>query len=77
MEDAEYGGESSGKPRFFNGLLPPYFSRAVRNFGEYGAKRDENRADVHSGSQELHAKKPANTGDSWRPEIAERDLPLG
>jgi hypothetical protein len=66
MEDAKYGGESTRTLRYFKCLLPPYFFRAVRSFGEYGAERDENRLHGQSGSQELFAKKPANTGDFGR-----------
>ena len=63
MDDANYGGKSAIKPLFFNELQPPYFFRAVRSSGECGAKRDENRPRGRIGSQELFAKKPANTGD--------------
>jgi len=75
MEDAKYGGESTRTLRYFKCLLPPYFFRAVRSFGECRAERDQNRPHRHSGSQELFARKPANTGDFRRSELAERDLP--
>jgi hypothetical protein len=61
----------------FNDLSPPYHFRAVRSFGEYLAERDQNRPGRHSGSQELFAKKPANTGDFERSEFEERALPKG
>jgi hypothetical protein len=77
MKDAKYGDKSTGKLLYFNGLSPPYFFRAVRSFGERGAERDENRPGGHSGSQELFAKKPANTGDFRRSNFGERDLPEG
>jgi hypothetical protein len=77
MEDAKYIGESAGNLIYFNALPPPYFFRAVRSFGEYGAERDEIRPPGHSGSQELFAKKPANTGYFCRWNFGERDLPRG
>ena len=75
MEDAKYGGESTIKLFYINYLPPPYFFRAVRSFGECGAERDENRPSCYFRSQELLAKKPANTEDFRRSEIEERDLP--
>ena len=77
MKNAKYDGESTGKLSHFNDLSPPYFSRAVRRFGENRAKRDQNRPGRHSGSQELFAEKPANTGDFERSEFEERALPKG
>lgn len=62
---------------YFMYLSSPYFFRAVRSFGEYGAERDEIRPPSHSGRQELCAKKPANTGDFRRSIFGERDLPEG
>ena len=76
MEDAKYGIESTRKIIYFNGLSPPYFSGAVRSFGEYRAERDEIRPRHHSGSEELFAKKPANTGYFCRWIFGERDLPV-
>ena len=60
-----------------NGLLSPYFFRAVKRYGEYRAERDQNRPGRHSGSLELFAEKPANTGDFERSEFEERTLPKG
>jgi len=77
MEDAKYGSEPTRKIIYFNGLSPPYFSGAVRSFGEYRAERDEIRPRHHSGSQEVCAKKPANTGDFQSSAFGERDLPRG
>ncbi|WP_395663873.1 hypothetical protein [Aestuariivirga sp.] len=77
MEDAKYGSQATGKPSYFNGLSPPYFFRAVRRFGEYGAERDKIRPHVQSDSQELFARKPAITGDFRRWNFEERDLPEG
>ena len=77
MEDAKYGGAATRKLLYFHSLLPPYFFRPVRSFGEYGAERDEIRPPGHSGSQELFAKKPANTGDFRRWNFGERDLAEG
>ena len=77
MEDAKYGIESTRKIIYFNALSPPYFSGAVRSFGEYRAERDEIRPRHHSGSQEVCAKKPANTGYFCRWNLGERDLPEG
>ena len=77
MEDPKYGSEATGKPRYFNGLSPPYFFRAVRRFGEYGAERDKIRPHVQSDSQELFAKKPTIAGDFRRSIFGERDLPRG
>ena len=57
--------------------MPPYFSRTVRSFGEYGAERDEIRPPGLSGSQELYAKKPANAGDFRRSDFGERDISGG
>ena len=71
------GGNHHKIALIFNDLLAPYFFRAVRSFGEYGAERDEIRPPGHSGSQELQAKKPANTGDFRRSIFGERDLPRG
>ena len=65
-EKAKHSGNSSENSFIFNYLWPPYFSRAVRRFGENRAKRDQNRPARHSGSQELFARKPANTGDFRR-----------
>jgi hypothetical protein len=62
---------------YFNALIPPYFFRAVRSFGEYGAERDEIRPHGQSDSQELFAKKPANTGAFRRWIFGERDWPKG
>ncbi len=76
-EDAKYGSKVNIKSNNFNYLLPPYHFRAVRSFGEYGAERDQNRPGRHAGSQELFGRKPANTGDFRRSEIAERALPKG
>ena len=73
----KYGSNRHEMTHPFNGLCPPYFFRAVRRFGEYGAERDQNRPDRHSGSQELFAKKPANTGDFERSAFGERALPRG
>jgi hypothetical protein len=53
MEDAKYGGETRRNPIYFNDMLPPYFFRAVRSFGEYGAERDEIRPSCRFCSQEL------------------------
>jgi hypothetical protein len=61
----------------FNVLSPPYFFQPVRSFGEYGVERDEIQPHGKSGSQELFAKKPANTGDFERSEFEERALPEG
>jgi hypothetical protein len=61
----------------FRMLSPPYFFRAVRSFGEYGAERHENWPYCRFRSQEPHAKKPANTGDFRRSIFGERDLPRG
>ena len=58
----KYAGNHNEITIIFNALSPPYFFRAVRSFRECGAERDENRLTRHSGSQELFAKKPANTG---------------
>lgn len=58
----KYGGNHHEMTHAFNDLSPPYFFRAVRSFRECGAMRDENRPHRNSGSQELFAKKPANTG---------------
>jgi len=77
MEDAKYGSEATRNPHYFRDLLPPYFFNPVRSFREYRAERDEIRPPVHSGSQELQAKKPANTGDFRRSIFGERDLPRG
>jgi hypothetical protein len=77
MEDAKYGSEETGKPSYFNGLSPPYFFRAVRRFGEYGAERENIRPHGQSDSQELFAKKPANTRDFRRLNFGERNLPRG
>jgi len=75
MENANYGIEATGKPSYFNDLSPPYFFRAVRRFGECGAERDKIRPHAQSDSQELFAKKPANTRDFCRLNFLERDLP--
>ena len=77
MEDAKHSDESAGNLIHFNTLPLPYFFRAVRSFGEYRAERDEIRPPGHSGSQELFAKKPANTGYFCRWNFGERDLPEG
>jgi hypothetical protein len=77
MEHANYGREATGKQNYFNDLRPPYFFGAVRSFGEYRAKRDEIRPPGRIGSQELFAKKPANTGDFRGSNFGERDLPWG
>jgi hypothetical protein len=74
MEDAKYGSEATGKPSYFKGLSLPYFFRAVRRFGECGAERDKIRPHGQSDSQELFAKKPANTGHFRRWNFEERDL---
>jgi hypothetical protein len=60
-----------------NGLSSPYCFRAVRRYGEYGAERDEIQPYDQSGSRELFAKKPANTGEFERSEFEERALPKG
>jgi len=73
----KHGGKECRKALVINILPPPYFFRAVRSFGEYGAERDEIRPHGHFGSQELLAKKLANTGDFRRSVFAERDLPRG
>ena len=77
MEDAKHSDESAGKLIHFNVLPLPYFFRAVRSFGEYRAERDEIRPPGHSGSQELFAKKPANTGDFRHSDFGPRDLSRG
>lgn len=77
MEDAKHGGVHTRKLLSFNHLQTSYFFRAVRSFGEYGAERGEIRRHSQSDSQELFAKKPANTGDFRRSEFGERDLPKG
>jgi hypothetical protein len=77
LDKRKYG-ENHEKITFvINYLSPPYFFRAVRSFGEYGAERDKIRPHVQSDSQELFAKKPANTGDFLRSNFGERDLPKG
>jgi hypothetical protein len=76
-DDAKYGNKVRRKHRYFKDLTPPYFFRAVRSFGEYEAERDEIWPPSHSGSQELFAKKPANTGYFCRWNFGERDLPRG
>ncbi len=77
MEDAKHGSEATRKPYYFRDLLPPYFFSPVRSFGEYRAERDEIRPPGHSGSQELLAKKPANTGDFRSSDFGERDFSEG
>jgi len=77
MDDAKYGGKETEKLTYFRDLLPPYFFRTVRSFGEYRAERGEKRRRRHCGSQEHFAKKPANTGDFRRSNLGERDLPKG
>ena len=76
-ENAKHGSAANNKTNHFNSLIPPYFFSAVRSFGEYGAERDEIRPRHHSGSQELFAKKPANTGYFCRWNFGERNLPKG
>jgi len=75
VENAKCGGEPTRKLLYFNGLSPPYFFVAVRSFGEYPAERAEIRPYDQSDSQELFAKKPANTGDFPRSDFGERALP--
>ncbi len=77
MEDANYVSEATRKPIYFNGLPSPYFFHTVRSFGECGADRDEIWPRRHYGSQEVFAKKPANTGDFQRSNFGERYLPKG
>jgi hypothetical protein len=77
LEQPKYGDNYQKIIIAINGLSSPYFSRAVRRFGEYRAKRDQNRPGRHSGSQELFAKKPANIGDFRRHYFGERALPEG
>jgi hypothetical protein len=76
-EKAKHSGNSSEKSFIFNYLWSPYCFRAVRRFGEYRAKRDQNRPARYSGSQELFAEEPANTGDFECSEFEERALPKG
>ena len=73
----KYGGNHHEITIIFNDLSPPYFLRAVRSFRECGAERDENRLTRHFGSQELSAKKPANTGDFRHSDFGPRDLSRG
>jgi hypothetical protein len=77
MEDAKYGGESTKKLFYINRLPSPYFFRAVRSFGEYGAERDGIPHSHRFGSQELFAKKPTNTGEFRRWHFGESDLSGG
>ena len=71
----KYGSNRHEMTLPFNGLSPPYFFVAVRSFGEYPAERAEIRPYDQSDSQELFAKKPANTGDFPRSDFGERALP--
>ncbi|MEI7600026.1 MAG: hypothetical protein WCJ41_11995, partial [Aestuariivirga sp.] len=77
LNQPKYGNNHQKMVITINYLSPPYFFRAVRRYGEYRAERDQNRPGRHSGSQELFAKKPANTGDFERSEFEERALPKG
>jgi hypothetical protein len=77
LEQPKYGDNYQKIMFAINGLSAPYFSRAVRRFGEYRAKRDQNRPARYSGSQELFAEEPANTGDFECSEFEERALPKG
>jgi hypothetical protein len=77
MEDAMYGGETRRNPIYFNGMLPPYFFRAVRSFGEFSAERDEIRTASDFRTQELFPKTPANIGDFQPWNFGQRDLPKG
>lgn len=77
LTTSKYARKSLSKRHYFKGLLSPYFFQAVRSFGECGAERDQNRPGRQSGSQELFARKPANTGDFERSEFEERALPKG
>ena len=47
------------------------------SLGEQGAERDENRLAWNFLTQEVHAKKPANTGDFGRSRFGKRDLSKG
>jgi hypothetical protein len=76
-DGATHGGTSHQLPFYFKYIPPPYFFLAVRSFGEYGAERDEIRPNGRTGSQELFAKKPANTGDFRHSDFGPRDLPKG
>ena len=62
----KHGGREEGNAFTFNTLSPPYYSRVVRSLRDCGTKRDETRPHGQSDSQELFAKKPANTGDFGR-----------
>ena len=73
----KHGGREKRNAFTFNILSPPYYSRVVRSLRDCATKRDEIRPPRHSGSQELFAQKPANSGDFRQWTFGERGLSKG